>query len=286
MGIHIGLTGWGDHDILYSQSVRTKDKLATYSAHFPIVEIDSSFYAIQSTSNYQRWSTETPEQFKFIVKAHQSMTGHDRKQMTTLEAKQLFKAFLDSIDPIRKNDKLLYVLFQFPPWFDVHFTHIRKLKKIKQLLPDIPIAVEFRNQSWFNSKHKQATLELLTNYEWIHTICDEPQAGEGSVPTVLEVTNQTHAFIRMHGRNVHGWNRNGRGEEWRKVRFLYRYNKAELMEWANHIKKLQSQVEHISIVFNNNSGGDAAENAKQLIGLLGISYNNLNPKQLDLFDFS
>ena len=41
--------------------------------------------------------------------------------------------------------------------------------------------------------------------------------------------------------------------------------------------------EDIYIIFNNNSGGDAADNAKQLINILSIEYSGLAPKQLDLF---
>ncbi|CQR46646.1 hypothetical protein BN1058_00915 [Paraliobacillus sp. PM-2] len=284
MSIFVGLTGWGDHDLLYHHGIKAKEKLATYSAHFPIVEVDSSFYAIQPIQNVEKWCAETPANFKFIFKAHQSMTGHDRKKLTNYQAKQVFQSFIESIEPVRQQNKLLYILFQFPPWFDVREQHITKLKKIKQLLPSLPIAIEFRHQSWFHPKNKDDTLALLRTYQWINTICDEPQAGDTSIPTIVETTNKTHAFIRMHGRNLHGWNRNGRGEEWRKVRFLYRYNEKELLEWCENIQRLQSKVNHVSIVFNNNSGGDASENAKQLIQLLGITYDNLNPKQLDLFE--
>ncbi|WP_182199370.1 DUF72 domain-containing protein [Paraliobacillus salinarum] len=284
MSIFIGLTGWGDHHSLYHHQIKSSEKLATYSAHFPIVEVDTSFYAIQPTERYEKWCRETADGFKFIIKAHQTMTGHDRKTITNMQAKELFESFLHSIEPVIRHDKLFYVLFQFPPWFDVREAHIKKLRKIKQLLPNLPIGIEFRHQSWFYPKNKQQTIALLNEHDWINTICDEPQAGETSIPTVLETTNKSHAFIRMHGRNLHGWNRNGRGEEWRKVRFLYRYNEKELIEWRNHIQLLHKKVEHVSIVFNNNSGGDAADNAKQLIELLGISYDNLNPKQLDLFE--
>lgn len=41
--IHIGLTGWGDHPSLYRSL--SKDKLFDYSGHFPIVELDTSFYS-------------------------------------------------------------------------------------------------------------------------------------------------------------------------------------------------------------------------------------------------
>ncbi|ETI70564.1 hypothetical protein BAVI_01819 [Neobacillus vireti LMG 21834] len=37
------------------------------------------------------------------------------------------------------------------------------------------------------------------------------------------------------------------------------------------------------LLFNNNSGGDAADNAKEMMNLLHIEYDDLAPRQLGLF---
>ena len=60
--IYIGLTGWGDHDSLYTRP-NTKNKLSVYASHFPVVEVDTAFYAIQPESNSEKWVRETPEFF-------------------------------------------------------------------------------------------------------------------------------------------------------------------------------------------------------------------------------
>ena len=73
--IQIGLTGWGDHPDVYASSFSAKDKLIDYSAHFPIVELDATFYAIQPERNIRKWISETPETFRFIVKAYQGITA-------------------------------------------------------------------------------------------------------------------------------------------------------------------------------------------------------------------
>ncbi len=279
--ILIGLTGWGDHPTLYDHAKDRQFKLTAYSSHFPVVEVDSSFYAIQSTENYQKWVSETPETFSFVIKAYQGLTGHDRKHLTNREAKELVDAFINSIQPVIAANKLNTVLFQFPPWFDLKQRNIKKIRKIKQWMGDIPIAIEFRNRTWFED-HQQETLAFLKEIGVTHVICDEPQAGEGSVPTVLETTND-RVLIRFHGRNIHGWNNHGQ-ENWREVRFLYRYNQTELQKWVKRIHELDKQAREITILFNNNSGGDAADNAKQLLDLLDITYQGLHPKQIDFFD--
>ena len=53
----------GDHDSLYIDPYENRNKLRTYSEYFPIVEVDSSFYAMQPERNYTKWAMETPKIF-------------------------------------------------------------------------------------------------------------------------------------------------------------------------------------------------------------------------------
>ncbi|HWO94908.1 MAG TPA: DUF72 domain-containing protein [Bacillus sp. (in: firmicutes)] len=281
--IYIGVTGWGDHDSLYKAGVSARDKLSVYAGHFPIVEVDSSFYAIQPQSNAEKWANETPESFRFVVKAYQGMTGHQREEIPFKDKEEMFEAFRQSLTPYIKAGKLGMVLFQTPPWFDCRRENVDYLRYSREQLADFPVALEFRNRTWFAPSLYDKTLAFMEKENWIHGICDEPQAGEGSIPIVLQATNKEKTLIRFHGRNVHGWNKPAAGN-WRAVRFLYRYNEQELQEWKERLQVLKRQTKDIYILFNNNSGGDAADNAKQLIDLLDIEYEGLAPKQLGLFE--
>ncbi|MBN8193592.1 DUF72 domain-containing protein [Bacillus sp. NTK074B] len=279
--IYIGVTGWGDHDILY-ENVSPRDKLKEYGAHFPIVEVDTAFYAVQPVRNGEKWVRETPENFKFIVKAYQGITGHQRGEIPFETKEEMFLAFKDSLAPYVNADKLAMVLLQFPPWYDCKKEHVAYIRYCREQLKDFPLALEFRHQSWFRPEYREKTLSFMKKEGWIHSICDEPQAGEGSIPMVPESTHKEATLIRFHGRNVYGWNKPN-GKDWREVRYLYRYNRAELEEWIPYIHHFHENSKDLYILFNNNSGGDAAANAKELIELLGIKYDGLAPKQLDLF---
>lgn len=281
--IYIGVTGWGDHDSLYPPALPAGDKLKEYAAHFPVVEVDSTFYAVQPERNVRKWVQDTPETFQFIVKAYQGMTGHTREVNPFSNREDMFTAFKQMLTPFREANKLAMVLFQFPPWFDCKRENVDYLRYCKAQMDDIPCALEFRHQSWFQPKFREQTIQFMKDEKWIHSICDEPQAGSGSVPTVLQCTDSKKTLVRMHGRNVHGWTKPKEGN-WRDVRYLYRYNEQELNEWKTYVEKLSQHSTDIYVLFNNNSGGDAADNAKQFIELLEIEYKGLSPKQLDLFD--
>ncbi|MNN94271.1 hypothetical protein D3C81_2128670 [compost metagenome] len=71
---------------------------------------------------------------------------------------------------------------------------------------------------------------------------------------------------------------------WREIRTLYRYSTEELQEWRDHLNELQKKdAGDIYMIFNNNSGGDAADNAKEMMSLLGMKPANNAPRQIDLF---
>lgn len=280
--IQIGLTGWGDHKELYKTGLGGTSKLTAYSSHFPIVEVDSSFYAVQPVSNYEKWACETPAHFSFIVKAYQGITGHDRGKNPFTSISSMFQAFTESIEPVRSAGKLKAVLLQFPPWFDCTKENVEYLRVVKGHLAELPAALEFRNQSWFSGEMTEKTLEFMQAEKWIHSICDEPQAGTGSIPAVLQPTDPDLTLVRFHGRNAEGWNSGGQ-PNWRDVRYLYRYDIEELTEWKEHLLLLEAATKEICVLFNNNSGGDAAANAKQMMRLLGIRYGRETSSQMELF---
>ncbi|MCK2156461.1 MULTISPECIES: DUF72 domain-containing protein [Exiguobacterium] len=280
--IYVGVTGWGDHDSLYPTPQDRKEKLAAYAGHFPAVEVDSTYYAIQPERNYQKWVAETPDDFRFIVKVHRAMSGHDRENKDPLGP--IFEQYLASIEPMRQSGKIAAILVQLPPWFDVSKVHLEYLQTIRKSLAGLPVAIEFRNPSWYSEAYQERTLRFLAEHQFIHTICDEPQTEDGSVPFVPVVTQET-AFVRLHGRNINGWlKKPGQSsEDWRKVRCLYRYSEEELQGLATHIRSLAEQAKDVYVFFNNNSAGDAVPNAKRLIEILGLDYESLAPRQISLF---
>ena len=211
------------------------------------------------------------------------MTGHLRGENPFAGgADQMFEAFVQSIRPVQEAGKLKAVLFQYPPWFACNKANVDIIRDAKARMGDVPLALEFRHQSWFTEDMRDKTLAFMKREGWMHSICDEPQAGIGSVPIVLEATHPDMTMVRFHGRNVGGWVQTNEAN-WRDVRYLYDYNPQELLEWKVRLLRLQEQTREVCIIFNNNSGGHAAGNAKTLMSLLGLDYEGLAPRQLDLF---
>ncbi|TDM04709.1 DUF72 domain-containing protein [Macrococcus carouselicus] len=281
--INIGLTAWSDHDTLYPELANKKDKLLAYGSHFPTVELDASYYAIQPERNIRKWINETPSRFKFVVKIHQALTGHADVDQYADTRLQLIEQFNLMVGPLIEEDRLAMVLVQFPPWFDCTTQNINYILYLKQHLRKMPVAIEFRHDSWFTPAMTENTLTFLHDNELIHSVCDEPQSGHGSIPMVNRVTNPI-SLVRLHGRNVAGWTKKDMSDqEWRDVRYLYEYSEQELQALAVKFRILDQKAKEVFVIFNNNSGGHAAGNALRMKEILGIEYDNLNAKQLTLF---
>lgn len=278
--ITIGLTGWSDHDLL---TINKKNRLENYSSHFPFVELDTSFYAIPSEKNVKSWIDKTPELFKFIPKAFSGMTLHSKYTDHYGSVEEMFDIFKTRFYPMLAAKKIKTFLFQFPPFFHCNANNVEYLLQVKDLMGPLPIAIEFRHQSWFNEENKENTLRFLKEHFYIHTVVDQPQTPSNSVPSIIEVTNKKLSIYRLHGRNYSGWLNASEDPAWRANRTLHDYSSQELLQIKENSLLLERSADEVAIIFNNNSGGHAAKNAKELQEMLGLEFEGLYPMQLDLF---
>lgn len=71
MNIRCGTAGWTDRTLIACKrfyprgSSSAEARLHFYASQFPLVEVDSAYYAMPSASNAQLWSERTPEGFTF-----------------------------------------------------------------------------------------------------------------------------------------------------------------------------------------------------------------------------
>lgn len=280
--ITIGLTTWTEHPALIGEQTG-KITLTQYSGVLPVVEVDTPFYGIPTVKTVTNWQKQVPEKFQFILKANQTMTLHDSvdEGISLEKLKLAFRQYRAMLAPVQTAGQLKAVLFQFPPFFTRTTTNFHYLQRIREWLPNTPIAVEFRDPSWYEDGVKDSVFRFLKDLGLIHVIVDEPHALPDGVSFEPTVTSPDLAILRLHGRYQAGWS--AKGKDWRGQRTRYHYSSNELAEFATTIKQLSAETKEVCVIFNNNSGGDAAGNALALRDLLGLTFNGLGPQQLDLF---
>lgn len=280
--ITMGMTTWTEHPVLIHNEQRPVT-LNEYAQHFPTVEVDTFFYALPQMSTIQNWLAAVPQDFTFIIKAHQGMTLHRRHQDKG-ELATLFEQYRRTIAPLVAAGQLKTVLFQFPPYFDASVADIEYLKLVRTWMGQLPVAVELRNSSWYQPGVVDSLISYCRDLKFTLVAADEPHDTVTSVPFKLVTTNPDLVLLRLHGRNKEGWA--NQDKSWRKTRTLYRYSEKELAAFAQAIRALNPTPKEICVVFNNNSAKDAAPNALQLQKMMGIHFSGLaprSPEQLDLF---
>ena len=113
--IHIGISGWrytpwrGD---FYPEGLPQKRELQFASRAVNSIEINGSFYALQTPKRYAEWYADTPDGFMFSVKAPRYITHILRLRDVH---KPMANFFASGV--LELKEKLGPILWQFPPSF-------------------------------------------------------------------------------------------------------------------------------------------------------------------------
>jgi len=144
-----GTSGWAYPSwkpYFYPQKLAQAKFLSHYAAQLNAVEVNFTFRQLVKETTLAKWMADSPEGFRFTVKAHQVLTHIKRLKGT----EDFLPRFLGSIEPLAGAAKLGPVLFQLPPNFKVD---LEVLKSFLTALPRVlQSAFEFRHSSWFNDE--------------------------------------------------------------------------------------------------------------------------------------
>ena len=292
--ILVGTASWTDKTLIacgrfYPKEARTAEaRLRHYASRFPIVEVDSSYYALPVAATARLWVERTPPGFVMNVKAFRLFTGHQTApavQPRDLQPAgggrtgnvfykdtpgdvrdELWRRFHAALAPLRDAGRLGLVHFQFPPWV-VHGREGRAhVRHCVERMAAFDVSVEFRHRSWFDDAHRDDTLAFERELGVVHTVVDGPQGFSNSVPAVWATTQARVALLRLHGRNTATWNLRGAAAS--SDRFNYDYPDAELAALAGPIRTLARTTMQTHVIFNNNMEDQGQRNAATMQRLL------------------
>ncbi|WP_433392333.1 DUF72 domain-containing protein [Micromonospora sp. KLBMP9576] len=286
--IRVGTASWADQLLLrsgwYPRAANTPaGRLGFYAGRFPLVEVDTSFYAVPAPETTQGWVDATGEGFTFDVKAFSLFTGHPtpvaalprdlrpagaagrirRRDLTAAAYDELWDRFRAALAPIAAADRLGAVLLQFPPWLARGAAAERRIAELAERCRPWRVAVELRHGSWFDGPAALDTLAFLRERELSFVCVDMPQGHPSSVPPILYATAEL-ALVRFHGHSA-AWATGDKQEK-----FRYAYGDEELRRWAELLVELAGQAGELHALFNNCCGDQAQRDAARLAELLGV----------------
>ena len=237
---YIGTSGWSYEqwrDSFY-KGVPRAAWLSFCAQRFTGIEVNATFYRLQSKETFLRWRNETPAQFRFAMKANHYLT-HNKKLLDPLPAIRLERSRAMGL-----GVKLAVVVWQLPHQMHRNLERLERFVVALRSWSRVRHAIEFRHESWFDNE----VAGCLRRHRI--AVC---QSEAADWPLWNAVTTDL-VYVRLHGR---------------AATYASAYSRQELDSWANQIKGWLHDGFDVHVYFDNDALGHAPRDALRLISLLG-----------------
>ena len=261
MDIWIGTSGYSYPEWVgefYPPGTPTSRMLSHYCRHFPIVELNFTFYKSPTRATLTRFADKTPPGFQFLVKLPKTIS-HDHNPLE-------LPGFRHAVEGLAARGRLAGLLAQFPQAMHCTRPACDWITTLSRELSHLQLSVEFRHRSWFRDGLPSWLAEKRINL-----VAVDAPALPGLFPRGWGQSTPT-AYVRLHSRDADKWYAGGAG------RYDYDYTDDEMGEWIDELTQRHAEggTERTLFLFNNCQRSQASVNARRMRALLGIQAPQLN----------
>jgi uncharacterized protein YecE (DUF72 family) len=201
----------------YPEGLPDAEMLAYYAARLPAVEINNTFHRLPKAQMLEDWAAQTPDLFRFVLKASRKITHIQRLKDVGDTVGYLFET------AATLGAKLGPLLFQLPP-------HLKKdLDRLRSFLDLVPadrrVALEFRNASWFEDEVFEALRERDAALCVAETGPDDQEGGSAPVPLVRTAS---WGYLRLRrddytDADLQAWSERIRSQGWSEAYVFFKH---------------------------------------------------------------
>ena len=231
MTLYVGTSGYSYKEwkgSFYPDKISPKEMLGYYASRLHAVELNNTFYRMPKPEMIESWKSQVPENFRFSVKAPQTITHFRRLKDAAPQTRIMLKtvAALDQ--------RLGAVIFRLPEEMK---KDLKRLESFLKVLPvDTPGVFDFRHPTWFDDE----VVALLRSQKRVFCTSDMDELPEA--------------------REIH------RTADWGYVRLRrVRYTRAELVKWSKLINA--QKWDNTYVFFKHEDEGTGPKLAAQFVNL-------------------
>jgi uncharacterized protein YecE (DUF72 family) len=217
MQFFVGTSGYSYKEwkgSFYPPKLPAKEMLGFYAQHFSTVEMNNTQYKMPTVVSVEAWAAQVPPDFRFILKAPQTITHFKR----LVNASDAVANFVSAAAALRK--RLGPLLFQLPPNFK---KDLPRLEAFLDLLSGGPRAVmEFRHESWFTDD----VYERLRTHQCALCVADAED-----LPAAELINTAGWGYVRLRREDytpesLQAWLDRIRAQNWSEAYILFRHEDA------------------------------------------------------------
>jgi len=214
--MRIGTSGYSYKEwkgSFYPEDLPAAKMLEFYAGRFDTVEINNTFYRMPEAKMLDKWATQVPDGFTFVLKAPQRITHRQRLSESEEDVRYLFEA------ASTLGTKLGPVLFQLPPFFKKDSEKLRAFLGV--LPPKSPVAFEFRHDSWCDDE----VYSILRERDVPICLSDTDEVID---PNVLVIPTASWGYLRLRrteytGSAISDWARRIAKQQWREAYVFFKH---------------------------------------------------------------
>jgi len=212
----------------YPEDLPASKMLPYFAERLQTTEINYTFHRIPSAKTIDNWKAQTPENFRFALKAPQKIT-HFAKLRDCQDTVAYFCQVISDLGERRGP-----VLFQLPPNFKKD-TEI--LRSFLRELPTMRAAFEFRHESWLDEE----IYDLLRSSNIALCLADTEKLPAPSAITA------DYGYLRL------------RRED---------YTSEDVARWATFVRQQAGRWQEAFVYFKHEESGIGPKLAQQMVQLL------------------
>jgi uncharacterized protein YecE (DUF72 family) len=237
---YIGTSGWSYKGWKESflGGVPQSEWLSYCAERFTGIEVNGTFYRLQSRETFRKWRDQTPPDFRFAMKGHRYVT-HNKKLG---EVDDSIRRIRERAEPM--GEKLAVVVWQLPASLKKSMERLEPFLHGLESWRDVRHALEPRHKSWFDPE-VAACLE-----QHRVAVC---QSDAPDFPLWSEVTTDL-VYVRLHGHTR---------------KYASRYSSRLLDQWARKTERWLTEGRDVHVYFDNDAEGHAPWDALKLLERIG-----------------